>query len=286
MEGALEKRNPVTDWGSASSNWKIWHRKFAEQSIEATKLTIRLGGIHEDTQSVLDLASGSGEPSIPIAKVIGPTGRIVATDVIATMVSTAKENSEHFHLSNMEFGVLSAGHIPFADQIFDVVTCRFGLTFFPDPGKAMNEVWRVLKPGGRAVLICWGPVDRNPRFQTTTSIVMKYSRPSPQATTQTGKNGGLFQFAEPGTLLSLMQGAKFQEIEERWYEIPWIWHGTVEEAWRSFSEMSAPFQKLFRQLNPDAQDTVSEEIKDAISKYYDGINVNFTATVNTVVASK
>ena len=58
---------------------------------------------------VLDLAGGSGEPSIAIAKVIGPTGRIVATDVTATMISIAKENSRLLHLSNMEFGGLQSG---------------------------------------------------------------------------------------------------------------------------------------------------------------------------------
>jgi ubiquinone/menaquinone biosynthesis C-methylase UbiE len=281
-----ERSTTVPDWRNASSNWKKWHAKFAEQSFEATQLIIRLGQIHEGSQSILDLASGSGEPSIPIAKILGRTGRIFATDVVANMVSIARDNSKISHLSNMEFEVVSAEYIPFVDQTFDVVTCRFGLTFFPDPRGAMKEVRRVLKSEGRVVLLCWGPIDLNPRFQTTTSVLMRYCQSDKQVTDQAAKEDGLFRFADPGTLEELMQVAGFREIEEHRYQIPWIWNGSVEEAWQSFSEMSAPFQMLFRQLDTGSQENVSREIKNAMSRYYDGVKVNFSATVNTVVATK
>jgi len=107
-----------------------------------------------------------------------------------------------------------------------------------------------------------------------------------QKSDQAQKQDELFQFADPGTLQELVQRAEFHAIEERSFEIPWIWNGSVEEAWQSFSEMSAPFQRLLRPLDLISRENVSREIKNAISRYYDGTRVNFTATVNTVVASK
>jgi ubiquinone/menaquinone biosynthesis C-methylase UbiE len=102
---------------------------------------------------ILDIACGSGEPSLSLARAVGRTGRVVATDIVPGMLQVAEENARKERLSNIEFRVADAEAIPFPDGYFDAVTCRFGAMFFSDPARAMREARRVLKNRGLVVLV-------------------------------------------------------------------------------------------------------------------------------------
>jgi ubiquinone/menaquinone biosynthesis C-methylase UbiE len=275
------------DWEKMSDGWRRWHDKFSRQSAGATDKIIELAKAREGMK-VLDLACGSGEPSLSLAGVVGPTGRVVATDVVPGMIQVAEENARSAHLSNIEFRVVDAEAIPFPDGYFDAVTCRFGVMFFSDPVRAMREARRVLKDMGLVVLVTWGPRKDNPRFTTTMSILEKYLHQppadvDPRART---KDSNLFKFADRGSLSEVLKEADFTEISERYFEVPWIWDGPAEEQFRSFSEMSAPFRRMWSAMNGDSQRRATDEILSAIGKYYDGRRVNFTAVINTVVGTK
>jgi ubiquinone/menaquinone biosynthesis C-methylase UbiE len=237
---------------------------------------------------VLDLACGSGEPSLSLARVVGPTGRVVATDVVPGMVQVAEENARNERLSNIEFRVVDAEAIPFPDGYFDAVTCRFGIMFFSDPVRAMKEARRVLKDMGLVVLVTWGPRKDNPRFTTTTSILEKYLHKSPAGADPRARtrDSNLFKFADRGSLSAVLREADFTEISERYFKVPWIWDGPVEEQFRSFSEMSAPFRRMWSTMDHEAQGRATDEILSAIGKYYDGRRVNFTAVINAAVGTR
>ena len=195
-----------------------------------------------------------------------------------------KRMRESKGLSNIEFRIADAEAIPFPDESFDAVTCRFGVMFFSDPERAMREARRVLKNNGIIALVTWGPSEENPRFTTTTCIVEKY-RQSFGTDSPKGDNN-LFRFAKRGSLSRILREADFREITEKYRRIPWAWEGSAEEQFRSFSETSAPFSKMFAELNQDAQRMVTSEILSAIGEYYDGRQVNFTAVINTAVGRK
>ena len=76
------------------------------------------------------------------------------------------------------------------------------------------------------------------------------------------------------------------ETSERHIEAPWIWDGTPEEQFKSFSETSAPFRKMYSIMNSASQQIVTNEILSAIGRYYDGQRVNFTAMLNTAKGRK
>ena len=134
-------------WGQMTDGWKRWNDKFSKQSAEATKAIIELAQI-KNGMRVLDLACGSGEPSLSIARTVGPTGHVVATDIVPGMLENAEANARNELLSNIEFRNVDAETIPFPDGTFDAVTCRFGVMFFSDPERAMREARRVLKNRG------------------------------------------------------------------------------------------------------------------------------------------
>src|SRR5439155_5325472 len=106
---------------------------------------------------VLDLASGTGEPALTLAPLVLPGGTVTATDLLPEILAVAEEQAAQQGRANLRCGVADAGDLPFADASFDRVTCRFGVMFFPDVPRALREVCRVLRPGGRAAFTAWGP---------------------------------------------------------------------------------------------------------------------------------
>ncbi len=280
MNGPNESKR---DWERMAEGWKKWHAKFSRQSSEATKAILDLAQVKEG-MTVLDLACGSGEPSLSIARAVGPRGRVVATDIAPGMLKIAETNARDEGLSNIEFKPANAEAIPFPDGSYDAVTCRFGLMFFPNPEKAMGEIRRVLKIGGVVALVTWGPIEKNPRFTTTAAIVEKYRRMS--KVEERASDADVFRFAEIGSMTKILSEARFGEISEKQIIVPWIWDGSVEEQFKSFSEMSAPFRKLYSEVNRGCQQKITAEILAAMGEYYDGRRVNFTAVINTAAAKK
>ena len=96
----------------------------------------------------------------------------------------------------------------------------------------------------------------------------------------------LFRFARHGSLASVLRDSDFREISEEFREIAWVWDGTPEEQFRSFSETSAPFRKMFSALDRVSQQRASEKIVYEIGKYYDGKQVNLGAMINTAAGKK
>src|SRR5690606_2241998 len=87
---------------------------------------------------VLDLASGAGEPAIPIARAVGPSGEVVATDLVPEMLKGARRRAAEEGLANIRFEQADMEALPFADESFDAVTCRIGLMYAPDPLRALK----------------------------------------------------------------------------------------------------------------------------------------------------
>lgn len=267
------------EWQGAAPLWKKWYGKLAAQSRAATELVVKGASLSPGLR-VLDLASGTGEPALSIATAVGPTGSVVATDMVPEMLEGARENAAAVGISNMEFQIADAESLPFASGEFDRVTARFGLMFFPDVHKALVEVKRVLKPGGRISFVVWGPSEENPVFSTMLGPFLKHVEmpaPPPDAP-------GVFRFADQSKLAGVVSAAGFKEVETSRTIVDWHWPGSPEEAYQATSELAAPFKKIIAALPPEKMDEVVGEVIAGIARYYDGKAVNYTASLVTVKA--
>jgi ubiquinone/menaquinone biosynthesis C-methylase UbiE len=265
------------EWRDAAPLWMKWHAKLSAQSRRATKLVVD-GAALSEGQHVLDLAGGTGEPALSIARVVGSSGRVVVTDMVPEMLEGARENAAAQGLSNMEFKVADAENLPFDAGEFDRVTARFGLMFFPDIHKALCEVHRVLKPGGRVSFVVWGPPDENPLFSTMTGPFLKHVQmpaPPPDAP-------GVFRFADESKLAGVVSGGGFHFLRIATITVDWPWPGSPEEAWLATSEIAAPFKKMMDALPPEKKRSVVAEVIEGIARYYDGKQVNFPASLVSV----
>ncbi|MBT3473152.1 MAG: bifunctional demethylmenaquinone methyltransferase/2-methoxy-6-polyprenyl-1,4-benzoquinol methylase UbiE [Gammaproteobacteria bacterium] len=122
------------------------HRLWKKQAIE-------LSGAREGWE-VLDLAGGTGDLSLQFAKIVGPKGRVVLSDINQSMLHNGRERLVNEGvLGNVEYVQINAEQIPFPDNSFDCITISFGLRNVTDKDKALRAIYKALKPGGRLLVL-------------------------------------------------------------------------------------------------------------------------------------
>ncbi|BAI71892.1 menaquinone biosynthesis methyltransferase [Azospirillum sp. B510] len=156
---------------------------------------------------LLDLASGAGEPALSAARRAGPDGLVVGSDLVPGMMAGALRRARGAEGPAPAFTAADMTALPFADAAFDAVTCRFGIMFVPAVETALREVRRVLRPGGKAAFMVWGPRAGNGLFAEIGEVVAAHLG-------EDGSLDPLFRFAEAGRLSALMRAAGFGETLE------------------------------------------------------------------------
>ena len=146
-------------WNKFSPGWKNWDdltmeflKPFGDEIIRQLNL--------KDTDVVLDIAAGTGEPGLTIASKL-KSGKVIITDLADDMLVIAHENATKKGIKNVEFNVCDACDLNFADNTFDAISCRMGFMFFPDMLLAAKEMVRVLKPGGKIATSVWEGPEKN-----------------------------------------------------------------------------------------------------------------------------
>lgn len=147
-------------WAGLSTSWEKWDGVILGQLAPVTEAIVAGLELAAD-QEHLDIASGTGEPGLTIARRC-PRGRVVLTDLEPEMLAVAARRAEAQGVTNVETRVCSADDLPFGDGSFDSVSARFGFMFFPDLDVATAELVRVLRPGGRLAASVWVHPERNP----------------------------------------------------------------------------------------------------------------------------
>ena len=250
--------------------WRKWQAQIAAFTRGATEAILEAAHLRPGMR-VLDLASGVGDPALSIAVEVAPSGRVTATDLGPGMISLAEELAHKKGITNIEFREASAESLPFPGESYDVLTCRFGIMFFPDLPKALRECWRVLKPGGRAVFVAWGKKEQ-PFFTTTAGIILKHVPVPPPPPDPDGPS--LFMFGERDRLRRALEAAGFGNVHEEDRIIAGRWTASIEEYWEQFSEVAAPFRPLIDQLTPEKLAQAKAESYAALKKFWNGKELN------------
>jgi len=117
------------------------------------RFAVELAGIRRG-QKILDLASGTGDLAARFAGLVGPEGLVVMTDINAAMLNQGRVRmADEGLVGNVLYTQVNAEHIPFPDHSFDCITIAFGLRNVTDKQQALNEMARVLRPGGRVLVL-------------------------------------------------------------------------------------------------------------------------------------
>jgi demethylmenaquinone methyltransferase/2-methoxy-6-polyprenyl-1,4-benzoquinol methylase len=122
------------------------HRLWKRFTVEKTGL--------KTGQSALDVAAGSADLSIPMARRVGPTGRVIVTDINREMLAVGRDRLLDAGIAgNVSCLMADAESLPFIDKSFHCVTIGFGLRNVTDKDAALRSMYRVLKPGGRLLVL-------------------------------------------------------------------------------------------------------------------------------------
>ncbi|KFA59799.1 bifunctional demethylmenaquinone methyltransferase/2-methoxy-6-polyprenyl-1,4-benzoquinol methylase [Gilliamella sp. Choc4-2] len=117
------------------------------------KVTIEYSSVRKG-QKVLDLAGGTGDLTAKFSQLVGDDGLVVLADINESMLKVGRDKLRDKGLfKNIEYVQANAEELPFVDNYFDCITISFGLRNVTDKEKALRSMWRVLKPGGRLLIL-------------------------------------------------------------------------------------------------------------------------------------
>lgn len=117
------------------------------------RYAVELSGVRRN-QQVLDLAGGTGDLAARFARMVGPQGKVVLSDINGSMLNKGRTRLvDAGVVGNIEFVQADAQYLPFPDNHFDCITIAFGLRNVTDKAAALRSMLRVLKPGGRALVL-------------------------------------------------------------------------------------------------------------------------------------
>lgn len=210
----------------------------------------------------------------------GSPGPCVATDLSAGMLAVARENCGAF--DNIEFRQADAHDLPFTDNRFDAVTCRLGVMYFWDCQRALKEILSVLKPGGRAAFVAWGPIEESDYARTVISpFAKRKALPAlpPEALQP-------FRFAESDSLSAALSNAGFSQPTEQQQVVACPWPGPPEEMWEQVYELAAPLQPFFDSFDPDERNAAIREVIAEFGNFYDGERTDSTTGIVVATGTK
>ena len=271
----------LREWRASAPYWEKHAHTIRQMFAPVTRALIEEAGIRRG-QIVLDVAGGPGEPSLTIAEVVGPSGSVTCTDVVAEMIAAAANEARRRRLTNIEFHRCAADSLPFDNDAFDAVVSRLGVMFFPDPLAALREMLRVTKPGGALSLAVWHRSDLNPFAYVITGVVSRYIKTSPAAPGAPDA----FRFAEPGTLARILAEAGATGIRERLLKFHIEAPLSPAEFWAMRSETSGTLREKLTRLSAEERAQVAQEVQEAAREYFPNSQMSFPAQMIIVTGKK
>jgi ubiquinone/menaquinone biosynthesis C-methylase UbiE len=255
VDARLQRRVQRYGWDKAASHYERFWR---DQLEPAQRRLLEMADL-EPGEQVLDVACGTGLVSFPAAAAVGPDGQLVGTDLSEQMVHAAREDAASRDLEHAVFERMDAEDLALSDETFDVALSALGFMYYPDPRKAAQEMWRVLRPGGRAVAAVWGARDRcgwAEIFPIVDSRVRSEVCPL------------FFQLGTGDAMEIVLEGAGFTEIvTDRISTI--LQYGSAEDACGA-AFAGGPVALAYSRFDDETRDDAHREYLDSIEPYRQG----------------
>lgn len=256
-------------WAAAAPHW----RSFAEYADE--RAAGLMAALLDRTDpppgdQVLELACGAGGTGLAAAARVGASGQVMLSDLVPQMTAIAADRAAERGLTNTSSGNLDLQRIDQPDRRFNVVLCREGLMFAPDPGAALAEIGRVLRPTGRVGLAVWGPRDRNPWLGVVFDVV----------TAETGQPvpppgiPGPFALSDQRRLGRLLTEAGFAEVTVTEHPCPMV-DPSFDVWWARTCSLAGPLTARLRAMTEAQRASLRERAREATRPYETAQGLSF-----------
>jgi SAM-dependent methyltransferase len=230
---------------------------------------------------VLELAAGPGSVGMAAAPLVAPGGEVLLSDVVPEMTAIAARRAAARGLTNIATAVLDIEQIDQPDRAHDVVLCREGLMFAADAARAVGEIVRVLRPGGRAVLAVWGPRQRNPWLGLVLDgVSAQLGMPMPPPGIP-----GPFALDDAGRLGALLTGAGLTDVRIDEIDTP-LHAGSFDEWWTRTSSLAGPLAQVLAGLPHEATQALRSRVEEAVAPYTTPTGLRFPGLTLVATAHK
>ena len=271
----------INQWSGSAPFWEK-HREIIRQMFAPVSQALVEDGLIGSRHTVLDIATGPGEPALSIAALVGPEGKVFGIDPVPEMVAAARRATDHLGFRNAQFDVAFADHLPFPADTFDAVVSRFGVMFFPSAVDAVREMLRVLKPGRKLALAVWHFAERNPFHYVLQRVVDRYVDSPPPAPDAPSA----FRFANPGKLQDVLGEAGAMASSERLLQFTIQAPISIEDFWTLRCEMSDALREKAAMLSREQLTEVKRQALEALRGYSTDRGMSFPAEVLIVSGTK
>jgi SAM-dependent methyltransferase len=251
----------TAEWQRAAHGWHRWIGEINGWLNLATETMLDQAGVQAGSR-VIDIAAGDGGQSVAAAGRVGPSGQVLATDIVPDFVELANGVAARRGLTQLSAQVMDAEALSLPDARFDAAISRLGLMYLPDLQKGLGEIKRVLRPGGRLSAIVFTTAEKTPFFSIPVTLIRdRRGLPSP-----TPGQPGPFSLGAPGTLAGALEAAGFRNTQEQVIEAP-LRFESVQDCVRWRREASGTMQQMLSGLDDPAKDEIWQEIEDALRQF-------------------
>lgn len=258
----VKYKNTTRDqWQTAAEAWFRWSPTLNQWLGQATETMLDMAGISTGHR-VLDVAAGAGEQSITTAKKVGTTGYVLASDISSNILEFAEQMAKQAGLKNIETKVMDGENLTIPDATFDAVISRVGLIYFPDQQRALKEMLRVLKPGGKVAAIVYSTPEKNKFFSVPVSIIRNRAKLPPPLPGQPGP----FSLGAEGVIEKSFRQAGFINVKSVLVNSP-LFMPAAKDCVRFEKESFGALHQMMSGLTDTEKESVWDEIEQELKKF-------------------
>jgi SAM-dependent methyltransferase len=250
-------------WAESAAGWSKWRRVFETYAQPLNERLVELAGVRAGSR-VLDVCSGTGEPSLTAAHRAGPEGRVLATDLSPEMLAVARERARAQGLANVEVREMDAESLVVEPASFDAALCRWGLMLILDPSAACRGVLRALEPGARFAAAVWGEPERVPFLAIPHQIAVREAGLPPPPP---GSPGPL-TMGKPGRLEGVLSGAGFEDLRTETVQVVFEFASPSEYA-AFVRDLSAMMRRALETSTDEVRERVWRGLEKAVERHLD-----------------
>ncbi len=252
------------DWTEQASAMVDHYEGFLVPGMFAASAEILLEAVSVGTgDDVLDVACGSGIVSRTASARVGPQGSVVGVDVTPPMLERARSLGAPDGGAAIDYLEGDALELPVDDAAFDVVVCQHGLPFFPDKSRALAEMLRALRPGGRMGVACWEAIERMPARAAQERALREHVGATEAEALRMPYSLG------PEAVERLLREIDVEDVSVRVVEVPTSFPGTPEDmALRSI--LATPVGARFATLASEVRDAFVAQVAGDVAQYDTG----------------
>ncbi len=248
-------------WSSVASGWSEWWDTFERGASNLNERLVERSRVRAGAR-VLDVATGVAEPAVTAAKVVGPTGSVLACDLSPEMLRFGKERADQAGLSNIEFLEVDAHELDLEEASFDAAVSRWGVMLMLDPARVVANIHRALRPGAYFAASVWGAPQTAPFLATP----MRAARSVLNLDPPPADAPGPFRLCAEGALDKLFEDAGFREVAHESVTVHMNFN-SFDEYRQFLGDLSSSFKRMLAELDSDQRERVWKEVERQTLEY-------------------